>query len=113
MGSLQPAVWLWDLPLLQKLPLAVHLAFDIQNLPHQVAVKKILPHDHNVVDDYFLFPLSYVDFGNAVGHIDIVVVNHANFEVVHPPVYAEMNCFLFAVKVENSDFPQRLCVALR
>jgi hypothetical protein len=113
MGSLQPAVWLWDLPLLQKLPLAVHLAFDIQNLPHQVAVKKILPHDHNGVHDYFLFPLSYVDFGNAVGHIDIVVVNHANFEVVHPPVYAEMNCFLFAVKVENSDFPQRLCVALR
>jgi hypothetical protein len=113
MGSLQPAVWLWDLPLLQKLPLSVHLAFDIQNLPHLVAVKKILPHNHYVVDDYFLFPLSYVDFGNAVFRIDLVIVNHANLEVVHPAVYTEINCFLFVVEVENSDFPQRLCVVLR
>jgi hypothetical protein len=113
MGSLQPAVWLWDLPLLQKLPLAVHLAFDIQNLPHLVAVKKTLLHDHNVVDDYFLFPPSYVDFGDAVGRIDLVVVDHANFELVHPPRYAEMNCFLFAFEVENSNFLQCLCVALR
>jgi hypothetical protein len=75
-------------------------------------VKKILPHDHNVFDDYFLFPLNHVDFGDAVGLIDLVVVSHANFEVVHPPVYAETNCFLFAVEVENSDFPQRLCIAL-
>jgi hypothetical protein len=84
MGSLQPAVWPWVLPLLEKLPLAVHLAFDTQNLPHPVAVKTTLPHDHNVVDDYFLSPLSYTDFADAVGRIDLVVVNHANFEVVHP-----------------------------
>jgi hypothetical protein len=83
MDSLLPAVWLWDLPLLQKLPLTVHLAFDIQNLPHPLAVKKTLPHEHNVVDDYFLSPVSYTDFADAVGCIDLVVVNYANFEVVH------------------------------
>jgi hypothetical protein len=69
-----------------------------------VAVKKTLLHDHNVFDNYFLSPPIYVDFGDAVGRIDLVVVNHANFELVHPPVYTEMNCFLFAFEVGNLNF---------